>query len=41
MASKRIAKTAVDWAKMQSLLPAEHQAVYTNLIAKSYQYTQK
>jgi hypothetical protein len=41
MASKRIAKTSVDWNKLQRLLPSEHQAIYTNLLAKNYQYTLK
>lgn len=41
MASKRLSKTSVDWAKFQKLLPQDQQHIYSNLLAKSYQYTLK
>ena len=41
MASKRIAKGSVDYAKLQKLLPPSQQNIYTNLLSKSYQYTLK
>lgn len=41
MASKRITKTAIDWSKLQKLLPQENQQIYTNLLAKNYQYSLK
>lgn len=41
MATKRIAKSTVDWAKLQRLLPQSQQTIYNNLLSKSYQYTLK
>merc|ERR1712127_137975 len=41
MAARRVTKTSVDWAKMQSLLPAEQQGIYSALIAKNFAYTVK
>ena len=41
MASKRIAKTSVEWAKLQKLLPQEQHHVYNNLLAKNFQFTSK
>jgi hypothetical protein len=37
----RIAKSTVDMAKLQKLLPQSQQNIYTNLLSKSYQYTLK
>jgi hypothetical protein len=41
MASRRVAKSTVDWARLQKLLPADQQQIYTNLLSKSYQQTLK
>jgi len=41
MASKRVVKTSIEWQKLQKLLPNEQQAVYSNLLAKNYQYSSK
>jgi len=41
MASRRVAKSAVDWARLQKVLPQSQQSIYTNLLSKSYQYTLK
>ncbi|RNA44878.1 ATP synthase subunit mitochondrial [Brachionus plicatilis] len=39
MAARRVSKSSVDWAKLQKVLPQGQQSIYSNLLAKNYQYT--
>jgi hypothetical protein len=41
MAARRVAKTSVEWAKLQKLLPQDQQNIYNNLLAKNFQFTSK
>lgn len=39
--AKRIAKTSIEWSKLQNLLPKDQQHVYTSLLSKNTQYSLK
>lgn len=39
MAARRVSKSTVDWARLQKVLPQGQQNIYSNLLAKNYQYT--
>lgn len=41
MAAKRVFKTSIEWQRLQKLLPQDQQSIYTNLLAKNYQYSMK